>query len=208
MTARTTEIARFGQGFLHPGRHRRMAVGSVAPSFVEHPRKLPGQGACCFSLTALHGRRILRQRRCSMGFPPKCEPVTQTHQLARREIVHMQPLRVRRHTLRHAPSTHDISQPRSIAVSTHDGLDQSESRYEPQTFGVATATAADADPYAAWLERREAELEREDHPRVRWVFRPRAAAGPALRASAVADREAIECRDQRDGPSSARLTTV
>jgi hypothetical protein len=43
---------------------------------------------------------------------------------------------------------------------------------------------------------------------VRWVVRPRAAAGPTIRVGAVADQEAIDCRDERDGPSSARLTTV
>jgi hypothetical protein len=162
----------------------------------------------CISFTALHGHRF----HDSGGVPGRSlrnvNRSPQTHRLARREIVHMQPLRVRRHPLRHASSTHYISQPGSIAVSTHGGLDQSESRYEPETFGVATATAADADPYAAWLEQREADRQREDHPRVRWVVRPRAAAGPAIRVSAVGDREAIERRDQCDGPSSARLTTA
>jgi hypothetical protein len=43
---------------------------------------------------------------------------------------------------------------------------------------------------------------------VRWVFRPRALAGPAIRASAVGDQVAIERHDQSGRTSSNRLTTA
>jgi hypothetical protein len=95
----------------------------------------------------------------------------------------MQSLLARRRTMRHASPTQII--PRGIAASAQDGRDPSESRYEPDTFG---ACAVPVDPYAAWMQRREADRERAE-PQVRWVVRPRAAAGTA-------------------GQETARLTTA
>lgn len=52
-------------------------------------------------------------------------------------------------------------------------------RHEPQSLieGIVPK-----DPYAAWLEQREAEreLERESSPQIRWVHRPRGEAGTAI----------------------------
>jgi hypothetical protein len=107
----------------------------------------------------------------------------------------------RRHA--RASSAEYISQPQTIALSTQAGPDFCESRYEPETFGAPTVPA---DPYAAWVQQRAAEQEREEHPEVRWVFRPRAAAGPAIRASAVGDHQPAKRRDDHARPSSARLT--
>jgi hypothetical protein len=44
------------------------------------------------------------------------------------------------------------------------------SRHEPQAF---TARALPRDPYAAWLEQREAERQRDEGSAIRWVYRPR-----------------------------------
>jgi hypothetical protein len=92
-------------------------------------------------------------------------------------------------------------------VATQNGLDWGESRYEPETFGKS---AVPADPYAAWVQQREAEREREHHDdsQVRWVYRPRTAADPMIGAGTGASRQAIQLRDERDRSSSARLTTV
>jgi hypothetical protein len=84
----------------------------------------------------------------------------------------MQSLLARRRTLRHGSPTQYL--PRSIAVSTRDAPDPSESRYEPETFGACTVPV---DPYTAWMQQREADRERADQP-VRWVVRPRAVAAP------------------------------
>jgi len=49
-------------------------------------------------------------------------------------------------------------------------------RHEPQSL---MERIVPKDPYAAWLEQREAEreLERESSPQIRWVHRPRGEAG-------------------------------
>jgi hypothetical protein len=88
----------------------------------------------------------------------------------------MQLLGARRHAPRHASTSQYIAHAPSVVLSTRDGLDQTESRYEPQSFGLCRVPA---DPYTAWLEQREADRELDDHPQVRWVVRPRAVAGPA-----------------------------
>jgi hypothetical protein len=69
---------------------------------------------------------------------------------------------------------------------------RSESRYEPETFGTCIVPA---DPYSEWLERREADRER-DNPPVRCVVRPRATAGSGNGRGVVGAQGA------------ARLTTV
>jgi hypothetical protein len=53
------------------------------------------------------------------------------------------------------------------------------SRHEPQ---ILIERIVPKDPYAAWLEQREAEREFEDRPRVRWVHRQRGADGRAIGA--------------------------
>jgi hypothetical protein len=84
----------------------------------------------------------------------------------------MQSLLARRRTMRQASPTQII--PRAIAASAQDGRDPSESRYEPESFGACVPV----DTYAAWMQQREADLERAE-PQVRWVVRPRGAAGTA-----------------------------
>jgi hypothetical protein len=43
-------------------------------------------------------------------------------------------------------------------------------RHEPFVF---TERAFPRDPYAAWLEQREADRQREEDSQIRWVYRPR-----------------------------------
>jgi hypothetical protein len=43
-------------------------------------------------------------------------------------------------------------------------------RHEPQAF---TERAFPRDPYAAWLEQREADRQRDEDAAIRWVYRPR-----------------------------------
>ncbi len=50
-------------------------------------------------------------------------------------------------------------------------------RHEPQ---VLIERIVPKDPYAAWLEQREAEREHEPRPRVRWVHRQRGPDGRAI----------------------------
>jgi hypothetical protein len=59
----------------------------------------------------------------------------------------------------------------AILLTGRDASDQQEaapSRYEAQTISSRPAAS---DPYAAWLERREAERRRQEQPRIRWVHR-------------------------------------
>jgi hypothetical protein len=50
-------------------------------------------------------------------------------------------------------------------------------RHEPQ---ILVERIVPKDPYAAWLEQREAEGEHVDRPRVRWVHRQRGPDGRAM----------------------------
>ena len=43
-------------------------------------------------------------------------------------------------------------------------------RHEPQSL---TERAFPRDPYAAWLEQREADRQRDEDTPIRWVYRPR-----------------------------------
>jgi hypothetical protein len=52
-------------------------------------------------------------------------------------------------------------------------------RHEPQ---ILIERIVPKDPYAAWLEQREAQREFEDRPRVRWVHRQRRGDGRAIAA--------------------------
>lgn len=103
----------------------------------------------------------------------------------------MQPLLARRRTLRRARSNQYVTQPQSMAISRENAWLQSESRYEPETFGACTVPT---DAYTAWVQQREADRDRSDAP-VRWVVRPRPAA-------------VAPSRERADRSSVARLTTV
>jgi hypothetical protein len=69
-------------------------------------------------------------------------------------------------------------QPLQAQLSGQDECDEMASRYEPQSF---TTRVCSPDPYAAWLEQREAD-ERAGLPAVRWIHRARQAGTPALHA--------------------------
>ena len=43
-------------------------------------------------------------------------------------------------------------------------------RHEPYAF---TERALPRDPYAAWLQQREEDRQRDENVRIRWVYRPR-----------------------------------
>ncbi|MGO9488795.1 MAG: hypothetical protein ACLQBB_07185 [Solirubrobacteraceae bacterium] len=89
----------------------------------------------------------------------------------------------RRHSRRREPSGSVSDHPRSFWLAGQDD-GETESRHEPQSLRVGPAPV---DPYAAWLEQREAERERVEQPGVRWVHRPRVTAaqreqqGPGVR---------------------------
>lgn len=70
---------------------------------------------------------------------------------------------------------------RSDSFSIAAGVDASEmaGRHEPQ---VLIERIVPKDPYAAWLEQREAQREFEERPRVRWVHRQRGGDGRAIGA--------------------------
>jgi hypothetical protein len=116
----------------------------------------------------------------------------------------MRPLQALRHSLQNVSSTHYIAHPRSIALSV-DGLDRTASRHDAQ---MLTARTVPADPYTVWLERREADRNREERLPERRIRPQRCAGGPAIRGSASGDQEAREHDDPSDRPASARLITV
>jgi hypothetical protein len=93
--------------------------------------------------------------------------LTNERQLSQ-EIVDMRRLQTYKHSLRHGSSACRIADPQRIEPSPQAGLVHTASRHDPQ---MLTPRAVSADPYAAWLERREAEREREAHrlnPRAAW----------------------------------------
>jgi hypothetical protein len=80
----------------------------------------------------------------------------------------MRPPRALRHPLRHVASTHHLARPQSIELSVQDVRDRTASRHAAQ---MLTSRTVPTDPYTAWLERREADREREEHrlnPRDAW----------------------------------------
>jgi hypothetical protein len=74
---------------------------------------------------------------------------------------------------------HDVAQAPSLTHFTPNLTVEGETRHEPETFGARVP----ADPYAAWLAKRESE--QQEDTEVRWVFRPRMLEAPAIRASAA-----------------------
>jgi hypothetical protein len=61
--------------------------------------------------------------------------------------------------------------------ATADEVAEMTGRYEPQ---ILVERIVPKDPYAAWLEQREAAREHEERPRVRWVHRQRGGDGRAI----------------------------
>lgn len=80
----------------------------------------------------------------------------------------MRLLQAPKHLLQHVSSTYQIAPSQSVERAAHDGSDQRANRHDAQ---MLTARRVSADPYAAWLEQREADREREAHrlnPRAAW----------------------------------------
>jgi hypothetical protein len=67
-----------------------------------------------------------------------------------------------RHPLRHVSSTGHGSPAHSIPAPAQDAPSLTASRHDAQVF---TRRIVPADPYAAWLQQREAEREREERRR-------------------------------------------
>jgi hypothetical protein len=79
----------------------------------------------------------------------------------------MRLLQAHRHSAQHVASTHHVAHPQS-EPSAQSGPDRAATRHGAQ---LITASTVPADPYAAWLEQREAEREREErslNPRDVW----------------------------------------
>jgi hypothetical protein len=58
---------------------------------------------------------------------------------------------------------------RPLEIAARACAQEIETRYEPQRLATAPSGA---DPYSAWLARRELERERDSSRQVRWVYRP------------------------------------
>jgi hypothetical protein len=80
----------------------------------------------------------------------------------------MRLLQAPKHLLQHVSSTSQIAPPQSLEGSVQDRSAYTANRHDPHTL---TARKVNADPYAAWLEQREADREREArrlNPRNAW----------------------------------------
>ncbi len=71
----------------------------------------------------------------------------------------MRPLQALKHSLRHVSSTGEGTSPQSIPAPARDAPNLTASRHDAQVF---TRRIVRADPYAEWLQQREAEREREE----------------------------------------------
>lgn len=109
----------------------------------------------------------------------------------------MRMLQAHRHSRRHDSSAHQYD--RSISLSAQDEADQMTGRHEPE---ILTLRALPQDPYAVWLEQREADREREGHPPVRWIHRQPGVGRPTIRASAVGDPSVRPVRTSSDRASA------
>jgi hypothetical protein len=76
---------------------------------------------------------------------------------------------------------------RPIERLARDLDDGTLGRCEAQAI-VTRAVAS--DPYAAWLERREAERRQRERPEIRWVYRPPRSAGASGGAAGAGTRDA------------------
>ena len=104
-------------------------------------------------------------------------------------------LRGNRHTQRGAAAPQRLGA-RPIDRLSRDLDDGTLGRCEAQAI-VTRAVAA--DPYAAWLERREAERRQRERPEIRWVYRNPRPAGASGGAGSADARDA--CARGR-GPGS------
>jgi hypothetical protein len=86
---------------------------------------------------------------------------------------------------------------RTVPPSARNLEDETLGRYEAQAIA---SRAVASDPYAAWLERREAERSRQERPEIRWVYRyprPTGNGGPERGGTreAPADRGPVSPED-------------
>jgi len=91
----------------------------------------------------------------------------------------MGPLEANTDTGRDGSSTGLAEPRRPFRFARAPEVERLDSRHEPQ---ILAEQIVPRDAYAAWLEQREAEREREPRPEVRWVQRPRGEAAPAILA--------------------------
>jgi hypothetical protein len=80
----------------------------------------------------------------------------------------MRLLQAPKHSRQHISSTCDIARSQSNKLSAQGGRDRTTSRHDAQMLLARTVST---DPYAAWLEQREADREREErrlNPRAAW----------------------------------------
>jgi len=104
-------------------------------------------------------------------------------------------LRGNRHSGRGAAAPQRLGA-RPIERLSRDLDDGTLGRCEAQA--IVTRSVA-TDPYAAWLERREAEQRQRERPETRWVYRYPGSAGAPGRPAGAVKRDA--CADGR-GPGS------
>ncbi len=80
----------------------------------------------------------------------------------------MRPLQTLRRSLQHVSFTGYFTRPQSIPAPAQDAPELTASRHDAQVF---TRRIVPADPYAVWLQQREADREREErrlNPRDAW----------------------------------------
>lgn len=91
----------------------------------------------------------------------------------------------------------------TVALAGSELGDETLGRCEAQAI-VSRAVAT--DPYAAWLERREAERRLRERPEIRWVYRYPRGAGKAGNPGRGGTREALA--QSRPGSSEEGLVSV
>jgi hypothetical protein len=107
----------------------------------------------------------------------------------------MRMLNALRRSGQEVPSSGRIAHP----LTAEGELDATVSRHEPR---ILAARGLARDPYAVWLEQRDAERELEQRQPIRWVHRQRIADAPAIALTAVSGHE------QREPCNADRRTTV
>ena len=93
--------------------------------------------------------------------------------------VQMGPLQAHTERWRDGSPAEPAGSPRAFRFARELDAEEQDGRHEPQSL---IERIVPRDTYAAWLEQREAESERERErsPQIRWVHRPRGEDGRAL----------------------------
>jgi hypothetical protein len=100
-------------------------------------------------------------------------------------------LHAHRHSLQEVTPNVYIARPQAVQLSAQDRGAMSPSRHDAQMLAPHSAPV---DPYAAFLQQREAEREREQPREVRWVYRQLGTLSAAPRVSADGPRDPHERR--------------